>query len=704
MPYQFGQASQNAQGQKQPASGGSAVAPVKAGAYTFGAASKSAGDAGVVSRGTAPEEVNDGFLKTLVKDPIKTLLVKPAIRTSQAVTAFGVRPFLDEEHQQRLDEELTKDKVYDVPILGKYKIEAVKPGTKGAGQIAGEALKAGSYLYGGQGAANVGKSVFGKAMGTAVSRGIGAGAATGAMYGAGEGLEEGDDLAGVAGKTATGAVIGGVAGGAVPFAIEGATKFARGLARTPSSVAESASKTIEKMNRPEDVRRALSAGIDDNVVNFIDSATPDDARAFKDMLDVAEKGSKDLRFRTQPKEIAGKTILESAKHLIKVKDIGVGQTNQVLNKLDQSPVDTSYILYQFLDDMKNLGITVVKRGKGYQLVSQGKIPQGDMDAFRLMLSQIMPDNNGQVMRTYRGLHVGRQRLFNELNLSAARQKPFSTDAMNYAEKFRRYLAEPINQASKNKYQLAQKKTAESMSALRDFVQLMGYKGNLENITAKDLRAAEVGQRVLGNAADRPMSVLSSMDEIAQKYGYKPKGNYLDQLQMADIMEDVFGSRQTRALRGQVKRAGLDAVSEATGAAQDVASGNVLGLGTRAIRAITGRSDEAQVKAFKELVNKAAERSGATAKPSVFGVSKGIGKMHPKAPQLAESFKTNAIAQLQFEGNKELATKLAKLDTSKVTDHASLSREVRRLVGMTDDPAIKNWLETSRQLFDFYQSK
>jgi hypothetical protein len=544
----------------------------------------------------------DGFLKTVIKDPIKTLLVKPAARTTEALGRLGVFGEDAKRGYEIMADEGTGQEL-DIPLLGgKYNIENVKAGTAGVKQITGEALKAGSYLYGGSGAATTGKTLFGTGkLGTSIIQGAKTGAASGGAYGAGEALEQDKSAVDIAKDTVVGAAIGGIAGGAVPLAVHGATKLAKGAYNAATSVPGAVTSKIEALNQPEAVRKALRTGIDDNVVDFVKTAAPDDKKSFLKMFEMAEKGAKDLRFREQPKQVAGKAILDRASHLIKVKDVGVQQTQRVLNSLDQSPIDASNVLFQFLDDMRGMGITITKRGNGYQLISNGKVPQGDMDAFKLMLQQIVPDENGSVSRSYRGLHTARQRIFNELNLAKARQQTFSDEAAKYAERFRGLLADPIDQASKGKYRLSQRKTADALSALRDFVQLMGYKGNLENLKAKDLRVAEVASRVLGNAADRPTSVLQNVDDVAAKYGYKAKDSFMDQLQFADLLEDVFGTKQTRSLRGQVGRGTLDAVSEATGAAQDVAQMNLLGLGTRAVKAILGKSKDDQIRALKALL-------------------------------------------------------------------------------------------------------
>lgn len=546
-----------------------------------------------------------GFAKDVAADAAKTLLVKPAARVAEAVGRTGV---LGEKIQTGY-EVMNDEGGQSIPTpFGPIKVEAVKSGGEGIKQIGGEALKSASYLYGGQGVGTAGKSLFGGKAGSAIVQGAKAGAVSGGAYGAGEALEQGKGAGDVAKEGLIGATIGAVAGGvvpAVPAIVKGTVGAGKavigGSKRVVGALDDAGARSAELATRAPAVRKAIESGIDDNIVNFIETAAPEDQSAFRKMFDLAEKGAKDLRFRTQAKQVAGSTLLDRANHLIKVKDIAVGNTNRVLNSLDQTPVDTSNILYTFLKDMQEKGITVVKRGNGYQFATQGAVPEGDLSAYRTMLNILKPDADGSVMRSYRGLHTGRQRIFNELNLAKARQQTFSDDVTRYADKFRTMLLEPIDKASGGKYKAAQQKTAETLGALRDFVQLMGYKGDLEKITAKDLKAGEIASRILGNAADRPMSAIQALDDVAMKYGYKGKGSVLDQVQFADLLEDVFGTTQSRGMRGQVGRGALDAVSEVTGAVNDTATGNVLALGSRALKAVIGKSKDDQIKALKELL-------------------------------------------------------------------------------------------------------
>lgn len=167
----------------------------------------------------APKEEKEkpGFLTSLLKEPVKTLLVKPTTRFGQAIGAAGIYAFGTPEQKKRADVLLRKPTEVDIPILGKYTIEPVKPGFEGVKQAGGEALESAAYLTG-TGATKAGISGLRAGLGQAVKAGAKEGALAGGMFGAGEALQEGAGFEEIVGETAKGVAFGGALGGAIPLA------------------------------------------------------------------------------------------------------------------------------------------------------------------------------------------------------------------------------------------------------------------------------------------------------------------------------------------------------------------------------------------------------------------------------------------------------------------------------------------------------
>lgn len=90
----------------------------------------------------APEKPKgDGFLKSLVKDPVKTLIVKPGTRIAQA----GVATYGTIANKPELVERAFQDITVKTPF-GDYDIAGQKAGVQGARQIATDTLNSASYL------------------------------------------------------------------------------------------------------------------------------------------------------------------------------------------------------------------------------------------------------------------------------------------------------------------------------------------------------------------------------------------------------------------------------------------------------------------------------------------------------------------------------------------------------------------------------
>lgn len=172
------------------------------------------------------------FTKDTAKEAFESLLIKPAVRTGEAVGALGIEAFGTDEMKQRAADYSSKDKNINLGLLGEYNIEGVKSGVSGAKQIVGEGLEAASYLIPGGSASKVVTTGLRQGIKQGVIQGTKVGAMGGGAMGAGNALQEDKGLGEVAVDTAIGAGIGaiggGVIGGAVPAAIGGVRAVNKG--------------------------------------------------------------------------------------------------------------------------------------------------------------------------------------------------------------------------------------------------------------------------------------------------------------------------------------------------------------------------------------------------------------------------------------------------------------------------------------------
>jgi hypothetical protein len=547
------------------------------------------------------EKKGPNVAQQIGQSAVGSLLVRPAVRTGQAIGALGIQAFGTDEMKQRAGEALQQPTEVNMGPLGTYEIPPVKAGTQAARQLTGETLEAASWLYGAPRAAA--SANVGFMQGLLKSSGFLAkhGAIAGGMFGAGEGLQGEGDVADVLGQTAigagAGAAGGAVLGGALPIAPIVASKLAQGskglrgvaskaieksgdFGEKALGMAKSAGETIgnvplrmgdraieasQKMAQrqatmkaaPPHVRDAMKQGVPDDWIKIATHGNEIDKAVRADMLELAKAGVDVTSKTARPVSKVGEQINQGpVKHLIGVKDEGVTRTKQVLDSLPKEPVPIDNVRNQFIEDMNMAGL-VVKDGK-FVIQPGGRIPQSDVKFYQEVLDDF---STGKL--TYQQMHQLRQKYFD----TARSDQMFTDGTTSYAQRMRAFLTKEIDELSGGQYYDAQVQTREAMEALGEYAKLLGYKGNVENLTTKDLKSGETFLRVFGNASDRPNTVLDKVYTNAQKYGYAGQEDIIVQLRFADMLEDVYGS-QTRSLGGQVSRA----TSPTSDPTQTVASG------------------------------------------------------------------------------------------------------------------------------------
>ena len=574
---------------------------------------------GLVARGHTIEGISDTKQEALrTTDTRRNVLEKTA-------DFLGI-----EKVGQRVGSELvrfTKEGRDLKKLLGEGKIsqqeyEQITTGGVSNKEAIGSGIMLGANLFGG--------AIAGKALGigakagsaTGAVRNIAAaaptlgqatkiGAVTGAIGGVGAGLEQDKEAAGVIESAALGALIGAgipLATKLVGAGLRGTAALARGVTRGAVNVGEktiaAGGQKIADMTRARVAEqagrigeaKAIRSGVDTQILDFVQTAQDADKSAFRRMFDTAMAKRGDIRLQAQPKQVVGETVLDRVQHLVGANKKAGEAIGTVVKKMGSKQIDATKEYVDVLKLFKANGIGV----KNGNVVAIGRVADADLPAYQKMLDYLTPAKNGKVLRTPQYLHDKRGLIFDELQLAKSRQQPYTDMVDKVAEQYRGILMRPL-EALSPEYKAQNIAFAKTRKPLTDFVKLIGYKGKLEDIDTKSLRTAEVAQRLLGNAADRPTSVLAGLEKAAIESGYKPTTSVFDQILFSDLLENYFGTTQTRSLRGQVARAGVDTATEAAGTAADAARGNVWGLINRAIKFTTGNADEDQIQALGQLL-------------------------------------------------------------------------------------------------------
>jgi len=473
----------------------------------------------------------------------------------------------------------------------------------------GVGAEIGSYFIGGSAV----KGVWN--LKTAVWQGVKLGAKMGAIDGAlqstGQVLQKEGEKANLASAmqitagTGIGATIGAMVGGGMPLfkAIREWAK--RGGKQFTAEVIEEAGTGLRKVkieevplkSQPMDVRMAVKRGIGMPEANLMQNASEADKVIFRKMYELAEQGEKSLKITRRPVAEVGDTMLSRVKYINNVRQ----KTGRQLGELVESmPSDTLDVIPQhngFLDELKRAGVKVKKEALDF---SQSRWAGKKSGTIRSNLTQLYDDLKEEALSPQR-IHTIRQRIFDDLQLGK-QQKVISGYAETIMKKTDYSLSRVLEEISPQ-YRKLNAIYAQTSGSINGFYNLVGRKWSGQTDDLLSLRAGEVGQRVLGNASAQPLAVLEELERTAIENGFKARDSVLDQILFVDFLEDLFGTTQTRGLRGQVSRAGVEA-AETFARGVEAVSGRpsgLLGLAEKAYQRVKKVTPKAQKEIVRKLI-------------------------------------------------------------------------------------------------------
>lgn len=266
-----------------------------------------------------------GILKSIVKDPIKTLIVKPGTRIAQA----GVGLYGELANRSDLVDRSLQDIRVKTPF-GTYDIEGQKSGLAGAKQIAGDAAKSASYLYTpGKIAGTLGKTA---SAGSRILQGAKAGAIGGGLYSGGESAIQGNSLKQIGIDTLKGGFTGAAIGAAVPTAIEG-VKTIRKVELSPLRVIASNSSTTKAQSALEKRYEELFTGTKSSSKLFAKSQvrgkTPAKFLADHGLIVDIDRGTVNVASTVEKIKRNAEPLEDVLTDILAAKDAGLSSANRI---------------------------------------------------------------------------------------------------------------------------------------------------------------------------------------------------------------------------------------------------------------------------------------------------------------------------------------------------------------------------------------
>lgn len=365
------------------------------------------------------------------------------------------------------------------------------------------------------------------------------------------------------------------------------TDFAK---RTVSEAQDTASEARRMSEMPKPKASLIKNGADERVINVMEKGTPEEIKIYRELVNQAKLKELDPTPNTpQPKMIAGRELLKPVEHIIKERRaVGAKLGDYRKNLSPKKDIDTNPAFRNFHEHLKtNFGVKFDKDGKIME--NTGTLASSDVKLVQKIYDQLKSDKRNSQVELDQWL----QRTYKDYDLVQARERTFSEEVPRIADfartEVRKLMPEDYNQLATD--------YARMSRPLNDFVKLIGYKGDLDKLTTKELKTAEVALRVLGNAADRPQSVIDDLLDTATENGYQSNIDLNRLIYVTDQLEDLYDITPSRGFSGSATR-GINQ-SEAAGVIGDAATMNIGGLFNRAM---SSRASQKEIQAsFEEYL-------------------------------------------------------------------------------------------------------
>ena len=193
------------------------------------------------------EQKKPSIFREIINDPLKTLVLKPATRLSQAI-GVAVAPTLGISRESAI--KASQEDINIPSFTGDIKIEGQKGGTQGGKQIIGDAFKTASYLVTGGKLSNVLSSGIKGQIAKAAVGGATTGAVGGSLYGFGESLNKGNNMTTVLEDTAISTGVGALSGAFLGAGLAGSVALAKGAKGAVNKITEKVKQTASKFSQP----------------------------------------------------------------------------------------------------------------------------------------------------------------------------------------------------------------------------------------------------------------------------------------------------------------------------------------------------------------------------------------------------------------------------------------------------------------------
>lgn len=344
---------------------------------------------------------------------------------------------------------------------------------------------------------------------------------------------------------------------------------------------------------------AIDQGLPMDTAALIKTASKADKAKFKKILDIAKKSLSNREYRANNRtgDVAGESLLQRVKAVRQInKRAGQNVKNVAESDLKGVTIDKDAPIQSFLNSLSEMDINTSGglRGLNYSgsAIEGGtkgaKSAQSILNVVAKRLEKIPEKNNAKY------LHNLKQFIDKQVEFGKT-----PAGGKGAAESALKSLRREINQAlggASEKYASANAKYSSTIEALGDLEKAAGSRLNLMSESADKALGVSL-RRLTGNTQSRAnlIDAMKKLENVAIENGVKFKDRIIEQVLVADDIENLLKISPATAFKGQVRQAAMEA---ATGQSVQATATTAKTL----LEKMKSKTPEKQIKAIQELLN------------------------------------------------------------------------------------------------------
>jgi hypothetical protein len=414
---------------------------------------------------------------------------------------------------------------------------------------------------------------------------------------------------GAAGGFVGGSLLGGVSS-SISTRINRSREIREALATSIDGVPGTGSagykKTAGFIMKDRTAERALKAGVSPDDVQLMVYTNPETKKVFKEMYNTSKFLSTHKTSTERASDYVGKEIVSRVNYIKEQQKLTGQEIGDYIKHHANKKVDVTDVYLNLVSELDKYGVKQEMQG----VFDFSESIFRDNAKVQSMVSQLVEDltpntMTGNSVLTAGKIHRIRQIWFDNMNLAKAQTHITGNDkSVAIVNSVRSDLLDAMSTRLKG-YKAMSTEYAKMTEALQDYQRMMGKDFDIYS-TQLEKRAAEIYNRVLGNAPARATQTFDELEKIATSFGYKGKTNLRHLVLFSDFLEDLYPSTiPRRSLKGEVARGSkvaMESMSNISGIASDIANENAAGLFSRAAGSV------AEVFKDSESVKMAAQRT------------------------------------------------------------------------------------------------